>query len=202
MDQETKLLLAALEYEQGHSRRTQHILKVYALAKALGEAAGLELEKRRILQAAAILHDIPIKYCKEHYQGDAGQENQRREAPALTAMFLKQSGYPESFQEPVLELVLKHHCYGEARDQSLQLLMEADLMINFYEKENISAQEWRWAETMFQSDMGKKLFQLEMKANTCLTSGCSGAYPPEQAQSPSAHSERSSHQSEMQSADR
>lgn len=64
---ESTLLFRALCYEQGHVRRTQHILKVYALAKLLGEAEGLDDEQRQLLQAAAILHDIPIRFCKEHY---------------------------------------------------------------------------------------------------------------------------------------
>lgn len=68
---ESTLLFRALCYEQGHERRTQHILKVYALAKLLGEAEGLDDEQRQLLQAAAILHDIPIRFCKEHYSGDA-----------------------------------------------------------------------------------------------------------------------------------
>ena len=58
---ESTLLFRALCYEQGHERRTQHILKVYALAKLLGEAEGLDEEQRQLLQAAAIfkLHSHP-----------------------------------------------------------------------------------------------------------------------------------------------
>ena len=37
MPNEAKLLYDALLYENGHLRRTQHILKVYGLAKMLGE---------------------------------------------------------------------------------------------------------------------------------------------------------------------
>ena len=37
---ETKLLLDALLYEEGHPRRTQHILKVYALASSWESVLG------------------------------------------------------------------------------------------------------------------------------------------------------------------
>ena len=68
---ETEPLCRALCWEEGHSRRTQHILKVYALAKLLGEREGLSETERETLQAAAILHDIAIRFCKERYDGDA-----------------------------------------------------------------------------------------------------------------------------------
>lgn len=133
MDQEQTLLLDALLYEDGHQRRTEHILKVYGLARLLGEAEGLETEKRMILQAAAILHDIPIKYCKEHCGGDACQENQRREAPRLVEAFLQQAGYPAQCTPRVLELVERHHDYSGSHGRLLGLLMEADLLVNCYE---------------------------------------------------------------------
>lgn len=79
---ESRLLREALLFEEGHPRRTQHILKVYALAKLFGEQEGLSRREQRILRAAAILHDIAIKPCKEKY-GDACQENQRREAAQI-----------------------------------------------------------------------------------------------------------------------
>ena len=66
INNEPNLLRRVLCYEQGHVRRTQHILKVFALAKLFGEQEKLSVEEQQILQAAAILHDIAIKYCKEH----------------------------------------------------------------------------------------------------------------------------------------
>lgn len=83
INHESHLMTQVLRYEAGHPRRTQHILKVYALAKLLGEQEQLSVDNQQILQAAAILHDIAIKYCKEHYNGDASQNNQQREAPHL-----------------------------------------------------------------------------------------------------------------------
>ena len=109
VDREQTLLLHALLYEQGHPRRTQHILKVYTLARMLGAEEALTAEEQSILNAAAILHDIPIRYCKLHCQGDAGQENQRRAAPKLVEEFLTRAGYLPEITPQVLELVLRHH---------------------------------------------------------------------------------------------
>ena len=71
------LLLRALQYEEGHPRRSGHILKVLALAGMIGREEGLSEEEQMILEAAAILHDIGIKHCKEKY-GIASQELQKK----------------------------------------------------------------------------------------------------------------------------
>ena len=54
INNETHLLYSVLCYEEGHCRRTQHILKVYALAKLFGEQEKISVEDQQILQAAAI----------------------------------------------------------------------------------------------------------------------------------------------------
>lgn len=156
-DQEQTLLLHALIYEQGHPRRTQHILKVYALTRLLGAEENLREDERRILNAAAILHDIPIRYCKLHCGGDAGQENQRRAAPKLVKEFLIQAGYQEKDIPQVLELVLRHHDYTRFHGGLLGLLIEADLIVNSYETDPGPEQLAAW-DRLFQSEAGKPLF--------------------------------------------
>ena len=94
MPNEAKLLYDALLYENGHLRRTQHILKVYGLAKMLGELENLPTHEQENLRAAAILHDIAIKFCKEKYD-DGCPANQRKEVPALARKFLTACGYAE-----------------------------------------------------------------------------------------------------------
>lgn len=161
-NQETELLYRALCYEEGHPRRTQHILKVYALAKLLGEREALPAEEREVLQASAILHDIAIKYCKETYDGDASQEKQKKEAPGLVKRFLQEAGYPSSLLAPVVELVLRHHDYEGPKNRLLQLLMEADLIVNCYESRPDSSkipQIW----DIFQTPSGKELLELCLK---------------------------------------
>lgn len=161
---ETALLHQALLYEQGHIRRTQHILKVYALAKLLGEQENLNQDESIILHAAAILHDIAIKYCKEHNDGNASQQNQQKAAPDLVTHFLNQAGYDSCYFEPVLFLVLHHHDYQSINHPLLQLLIEADIMINCYEN------QWRGDILqkylpLFSSETGKELFSVYMQTH-------------------------------------
>lgn len=154
---EAMLLKEALLYEEGHPRRTQHTLKVYGLAKLFGELEDLPENERIILNAAAILHDIPIKYCKLHYEGDACQENQQKEAPQLVKKFLFQSGYDDLYFQPVLNLILNHHNYSGSREKLLQLLIEADLIINCYESP-IAKEKAQALQKIFKTKLGRKMF--------------------------------------------
>lgn len=127
-NQESDLLMHALAYEEGHPRRTRHILSVYGLARLLGEREGLPEQFVPALHAAAILHDIAIGYCKRHGDGSADQAAQRRVAPELAGRFLESARYPREIREHATELILGHHDYAAPRDAAMQLLMEADLI--------------------------------------------------------------------------
>lgn len=166
INNETHLLYSVLCYEEGHCRRTQHILKVYALAKLFGEQEKISVEDQQILQAAAILHDVAIKYCKEHYNGDASQNNQKQVVSILVTRFLESANYLPSYVPKIIELVNCHHDYDKPKNKLLQLLMEADLIVNCYEnrpdhkksrvyKENFS-NRWRKgiAGTLFEKRNG------------------------------------------------
>lgn len=154
---ESELLAQVLLYEQGHKRRVQHILKVYALVLLLEKQEELSLDEQTILHAAAIVHDLAIKYCKEHFNGDACQDNQKKVAPKLVTKFLKEANYDEKYIEPIIELVLNHHDYDHPRNCLLQLLIEADLIINSYET-SLNEKSIAKLKNIFVTTLGKKLF--------------------------------------------
>ena len=159
INNETYLLYSALCYEEGHCRRTQHILKVYALAKLLGEQEKISTEDQQILQAAAILHDIAIKYCKKHYNGDASQEKQKKEASHLVQEFLQEANYLPSYIPKIVDLVSKHHDYRKEKSKLLQILIEADLIVNCYENQP-DYKKSKFIKDIFQTTGGKKLLEL------------------------------------------
>lgn len=107
-----------------------NILKVYVLAKLFGEQEKISVEDQQILQAAAILHDVAIKYCKEHYNGDASQNNQKQAVSILVTRFLESANYLPSYVPKIIELVNCYHDYDKPKNKLLQLLMEADLIVN------------------------------------------------------------------------
>ena len=140
MPNEAKLLYDALLYENGHLRRTQHILKVYSLA---------------------ILHDIAIKFCKEKYD-DGCPANQRKEAPALARKFLTACGYAEEDLPRITKMIVLHHCYDKIDGKDLQLLVEADLIAGCTEEDDPSAHA-KAVRRLFKSSSGLALLDMFIK---------------------------------------
>lgn len=161
MPNEAKLLYDALLYENGHLRRTQHILKVYGLAKMLGELENLPTHEQENLHAAAILHDIAIKFCKEKYD-DGCPANQRKEAPALAQKFLTACGYAEEDLPRITKMIVLHHCYDKIDGKDLQLLVEADLIAGCTEEEDPSAHA-KAVRRLFKSSSGLALLDTFIK---------------------------------------
>lgn len=139
INDEHLLLNNVLLFEEGHLRRTRHILTVYALCQYIAGMEALPQEAQQIVRAAAILHDIAIKPCKEKY-GTATQLQQQREAPALVHRFLKECGYLPSYQDRIEILVLTHHDYSPDLGEDHQILIEADLIAGCYEAESPQSQ--------------------------------------------------------------
>ena len=161
MPNEAKLLYDALLYENGHLRRTQHILKVYGLAKMLGKLENLPTHEQENLRAAAILHDIAIKFCKEKYD-DGCPANQRKEAPALARKFLTACGYAEEDLPRITKMIVLHHCYDKIDGKDLQLLVEADLIAGCTEEEDPSAHA-KAVRRLFKSSSGLALLDTFIK---------------------------------------
>ena len=148
MPNEAKLLYDALLYENGHLRRTQHILKVYGLAKMLGELENLPTHEQENLRAAAILHDIAIKFCKE--------------TPALARKFLTACGYAEEDLPRITKMIVLHHCYDKIDGKDLQLLVEADLIAGCTEEDDPSAHA-KAVRRLFKSSSGLALLDTFIK---------------------------------------
>lgn len=149
---ELKLLEMALIFEQGHPRRTQHILKVHDLTRLLAIDSNVSQEELDIVLAAAILHDIGIGPAKDRFN-DACQKNQQSIAKTIVPEFLRNCGYSETMISPVLSLVLHHHDYSHIDSFLLQILIEADLLVNLYESESALS-----IEHLFKTELGKKLY--------------------------------------------
>ena len=54
---------------------------------------------------------MAIKYCKEHYNGDASQNNQKQVVSILVTRFLESANYLPSYVPKIIELVNCHHDY-------------------------------------------------------------------------------------------
>ena len=137
-------------------RWIEHSVKVYAYALGIGGEEGLGGADLTVLCAAALLHDVGIPAAKEKY-GSAAGEYQEAEGARLTPELLEKAGVPEPLHERIAWLVGHHHHKELAPDDIvLQILMEADYLVNLVEgnvKEKTPAEVH---DSFFRTDTGKR----------------------------------------------
>ncbi len=111
----------------------EHALKVYGYALAIGGAIQLSAEGLRRLEAAAILHDIGIPEAKRvHGSGDGPY--QEAEGAKIAPPLLREAGFPQVDIDHITWLIGHHHSAEFTRDDPLlQVLMEADALVNLSE---------------------------------------------------------------------
>ena len=127
----------------------------------LGELENLPAHEQENLRAAAILHDIAIKFCKEKYD-DGCPANQRKEAPALAQKFLTACSYAEEDLPRITKMIVLHHCYDKIDGKDLQLLVEADLIAGCTEEDDPSAHA-KAVRRLFKSSSGLALLDTFIK---------------------------------------
>ena len=153
-----KLLMAAIEYDKGDARRIQHFIKVHSFAKLIGEEEKLSDEMMKTLEAAAILHDIGIHEGERLYGRNDG-EVQQKLGPDIAKGILQSVGGYEDVTERVMYLIAHHHTYTSIDGKDLQILIEADFIVNLYE-DNASEKAVRNAhERIFVTESGKKILR-------------------------------------------
>ncbi len=118
-----------LDFYKGDLHDIDHFLKVWALAKTIGESEGLDAHTQQVLELAAVVHDIACPLCREKY-GNTNGKNQELESPPLVDAFL--SDLPVSAQDAarVSWLVAHRHTYTDVDGPDHQILLEADFLVN------------------------------------------------------------------------
>ncbi|MCR4436564.1 MAG: HD domain-containing protein [Clostridiales bacterium] len=121
-----------IDYFDGDVKRINHALKVYGFAKSIGELENMPEEKLKILETAAILHDIGIKESERKYSSSAGKY-QEMEGPPIARDILQEFELSEEFLDRVSYLIGNHHTYSKIDAIDFQILAEADLLVNIFE---------------------------------------------------------------------
>lgn len=119
-------------YFDGDVRRINHAMKVHGFAKSIGELEGISEEKLRILEVAAVLHDIGIKESERKYSSSAARY-QELEGPPVACDILKEFNLSKDFVDRVSYLIGNHHTHSKIDDIDFQILVEADLIVNIFE---------------------------------------------------------------------
>lgn len=154
----SRLAMAMADFESGNTRRINHLMKVWAYAKTIGEQEGLSPEVLEILEASALTHDIGIRICLEKYGHCAGK-SQEEEGPPIAEALLKKLGFGELLTERVCWLIAHHHTYNPIEGADHQILVEADFLVNMDEgqmpRDNIMATR----DNIFRTAAGKALVE-------------------------------------------
>ena len=89
----------------------------------------LDKKTQRILEIAAILHDIACPLCREKY-GNTNGKYQEQEGMPLAQEFLKDCGLSEDENGRIVYLIGDHHTLNDIQGLDYQILIEADYIVN------------------------------------------------------------------------
>lgn len=153
-----KVVDAMIEYYGTDLKRINHFLKVFALAKTIGENENLDKDNQTLLEISAIVHDIGIKKSEQKYNSSSGKY-QEIEGPAEAEKLLSSLGYKSDFTDKVCYLVGHHHTYTNIDSLPYQILVEADFLVNLFE-DGVSIEAVKKADTkIFRTISGRKLLK-------------------------------------------
>ena len=147
-----------IAFYKGNHHDINHFLKVWSMAKTIGELEGLDGHTQEVLELTAVVHDIACPLCRNKY-GNTNGKYQEAEGPALTESFLADTGLTREEIARIAYLVGHHHTYEGVEGLDYQILLEADYLVNAdesgYSRENIL----HMRDTVFQTKTGTALLE-------------------------------------------
>lgn len=144
-------------YNSPDLRRINHALKVLGFASAIGAQENLDEKEMEILEAAAVFHDIGIHKAQEIYNCATG-EYQQKLGPVVARPLLLELGYSIAQVEEICYLIGHHHTYTIKNNKLLQMLIEADFIVNIDEKDlPVGTDFKKIRDKIFVTETGKKL---------------------------------------------
>ena len=144
------------DFYKGNIHDIYHFLKVWAFAKNIGEAEGLDPKTQETLEMAAVVHDIACPLCREKYGNTSGKHQEEESAP-LVAEFFKDVPAGELDVERITWLVTHHHTYTNVEGMDYQILLEADFLVNADEGGLARAAIENMRQSVFRTGAGVRL---------------------------------------------
>ena len=118
-----------IAFYKGSIHDIDHFLKVWAMAKTIGELESFDRHTQEILELAAVVHDIACPLCREKY-GNTSGKNQERESVPLVEAFFNGMAVNCSDVQRISWLAAHHHTYTNVDGIDHQILLEADFLVN------------------------------------------------------------------------
>lgn len=118
-----------IAYSNGDLHDIDHFLKVWAMAKTIGELEALDEHTQLLLELTAVVHDIACPLCRKKY-GNTNGKNQELESPPLVEAFFAGLPVSDSDTARISWLTAHHHTYTDVDGPDHQILLEADFLVN------------------------------------------------------------------------
>ena len=152
-------ILARMIGWPGNTRHdVEHLLKVWGYARTIGQLESLDDQSQRVLEIAAIVHDIACPMLRET-TGSCPGKRQEEAGPALAAAFLEGTGMPQADIDRICFLVGHHHTFTDIDGPDWQILLEADYLVNAGESGYSTDNIRRFADTLCKTPSGRALFR-------------------------------------------
>lgn len=123
-----------IRYFGADVRRINHALKVFALAGCIARREKLSENEIRIVDLAALLHDIGIKEAEIKHNSTAGKY-QEMEGPAVARNILSAEKLDSPALDRICYIIGNHHSYSKIDSMDFQIVVEADFLVNIFEDE-------------------------------------------------------------------
>ncbi len=140
------------------AKRINHALKVLGFATSIAESEDLDNRTVEIIKIAATLHDIGIKECERKYN-TSSWACQEEEGPPLAGKILEELGMDGELVERVKFIIGNHHTCENIDGMDFQIIVEADFLVNAFEKDLLKEPIAEFVQKHFKTDTGKKLIQ-------------------------------------------
>ena len=135
---------------------TNHFLKVWGYAMAIGKEEGLDPKTQETLELAAIAHDIACPLCREKY-GNTNGKYQEKEGIPLTREFYQEFDLPKEELDRICFIVGHHHTYDLVDGIDYQIMLEADFLVNSDESQMSIETIKNFRDKVFKTKTGIKL---------------------------------------------
>ncbi|MGN1422153.1 MAG: HD domain-containing protein [Oscillospiraceae bacterium] len=145
-----------IEYYKGDPKRIQHFIKVHSFAALIGKSEGLRENELFTLEAAALVHDIGIKQAERLYS-ECGGKLQEKLGPPEAREMLTTLGFDRAVTDRVCYMVSRHHTYTDIDGTDMQILIEADFLVNLYEDNTSPDGVISAYNKIFRTESGKRL---------------------------------------------
>ncbi len=151
-----KIINEMIKINGQDTKRIDHALKVFGIAKSIAEQEALGPSELQTLEIAAVLHDIGIRHCEQTF-GTCSGKMQEQYGPAIAQEIMDKYDIAEETKKRVLFLIAHHHTYTNIEGIDYRILIEADFIVNYAENDFSKNAFTAAYNKYFKTDAGRQL---------------------------------------------